>query len=44
MDKKKAQTFEFGFPALKDIFHQITVKKIRGTSFRSRYREGEKSI
>ncbi len=28
MDKKKAQTFEFGFPALKDIFHQITLKKL----------------
>ena len=40
--QEKAQTFEFGFPALKDIFHQITVK-IRGTSFRSRYREGEKA-
>lgn len=26
--QEKAQTFEFGFPALKDIFHQITVKKL----------------
>lgn len=24
--QEKAQTFEFGFPALKDIFHQITLK------------------
>ena len=26
--QEKAQTVEFGFPALKDIFHQITVKKL----------------
>ncbi|WP_312504971.1 DNA-binding domain-containing protein, partial [Bacillus luti] len=26
--QEKAQIFEFGFPALKDIFHYITVKKL----------------
>lgn len=26
--QEKAQTFEFGFPALKDIFHHITIRKL----------------
>ena len=26
--QEKAQTFEFGFPALKEIFHHITIRKL----------------
>ena len=26
--QEKAQTFEFGFPALKEIFQYITIKKL----------------
>ncbi len=37
MVKKKAQTFEFGFPALKEIFHHITIRKLGGSSFRGGY-------
>ncbi|MBO1624616.1 response regulator [Bacillus arachidis] len=30
--QEKEKTFEYGFPALKDIFHYITVKKLGGTA------------
>ncbi|WP_026591709.1 response regulator [Bacillus sp. UNC437CL72CviS29] len=30
--QEKEKTFEHGFPALKDIFHYITVKKLGGTA------------
>ncbi|HEK9103212.1 response regulator [Bacillus pfraonensis] len=32
LGQEKEKTFEYGFPALKDIFHYITVKKLGGTA------------
>jgi len=32
LGQEKEKTFEYGFPALKDIFHYITVKKLGGAA------------
>ena len=42
--QEKEQTFEFGFPALKDIFHHITIRKLENIASDADIDKGEKHL